>query len=254
MDNKIGLYTGFGCAALLALYLKSASNNDLKNPTQDPDQDPITLLHVNLSLVTDASQIYDLISSEEVDVVSFQEYTPDWAQVIPPAMDSIYKYNYTDVRIDPYGKAIFSKSKMENIQIYSFDDVPNPIVEIKKNNISYKIFSTYIIPPLNNISKAKASQQLITLANAIALSNQNIIVVGEFNQVYWSADLVKLRTKTTLLNSRKYQEPTNQKMAYDQMFYSSPIECILFTDINDTNLVHIGCSGTFQIKHALNPN
>ena len=52
ISNNTILYSSFGCAAALALFLKSASNSELKNPLVN-SEDKFILAHVNLSVITD---------------------------------------------------------------------------------------------------------------------------------------------------------------------------------------------------------
>ena len=72
--------------------------------------------------------------------------------------------------------------------------------------------------------------------------------MGEFNQVYWSHDIILFRTKTNLLNSRRTVNPATFKMPYDHIFYTPKLECYNFEDLLDTSNNHIGCFSSFQLK------
>lgn len=248
ISSDLLLYTGFGCAAALALFLKSASNTELKNPEIN-DEDKFIIAHINLS-VSDPQQISHIFSSKNVDAISFQEYTPDWAEIMPTILDTAFKYSYQNVRMDLYGKIIVSKFPIISNRNILFEDVPNLDVEIEKNHKEYRIVSTYMFPALDNTSRQKAKSQFSIMASNLSGSNQKLIVLGEYNQVYWSSDILKFRNKTGLLNSRRNVNPSAFKMPYDHIFYSADMECFQFEELEDTNNNHLGCVAGFQIKKS----
>ena len=247
ISNNTILYVSFGCAAALALFLKSASNNELKNPLAT-NEDKFILAHINLSVITDEGVVKNLMLDPEIDAVSVQEYTPDWAMLMPVLLDTSYKYSHQNVRMDLYGKAVFSKHPIHLVDSLNFDDIPNIDVNILKKNKTYRLLSTYLTPALDNASKSKAKTQFKALKEKINKTAENIIVSGEFNQVYWSNDILTFRNETGLLNSRRNVNPSTFKMPYDHIFYSSDMECFNFTELNDNQGNHIGSKASFQIK------
>ncbi len=248
INSNLLLYTSFGCAATLALFLKSASNTELKNPEIN-DGDKFIVAHVNLS-ITDPKQIQTSLIGKHVDAISFQEYTPDWAEVMPEILDTAFRYSFQNVRMDLYGKMIVSKYPMIKNENILYDDVPYLDVEIEKNNKKYRLISTYMIPALDNASRQKAKAQFEVLEKELSHKPQKIIVLGEFNQVYWSGDILTFRNKTGLLNSRRNVNPSEFKMPYDHIFYSADMECFHFDELSDTERNHIGCIASFQIKKS----
>ncbi|MEY3422841.1 MAG: hypothetical protein RIR48_3170 [Bacteroidota bacterium] len=246
ISNDLILCTGFGCAAALAFFLKSASNTELKNPEIN-DGDKIVIAHINLS-ITFPEQIKNALENRNIDVISFQEYTPDWVEIIPTILDTAFKFSSQNVRMDLYGKMIVSKHPIyENENIY-FDDVPNLDVEIDKNNKRYKIVSAYMMPALDNASRQKAKTQFSVIEKELIEKPKNVIVLGEFNQVYWSGDILTFRHRTKLLNSRRNVNPSEFKMPYDHIFYSADMECFHFDELNGAEGNHIGCVASFQVK------
>ncbi|MBP6238723.1 MAG: endonuclease/exonuclease/phosphatase family protein [Saprospiraceae bacterium] len=247
ISNKIILFTSFGCAAALALFLKNASNTELKNPKAH-HQDKLTVVHINLSSITDVETVIKNINESSVDLISFQEYTPDWANIIPKIAGEKFPFNHEEVRIDIYGKAVFSKYPIRNLKIIEFADIPNIAIEIVKNNLNFKIFSTYMTPALEKQSKSIAKNQFEKLEKFIKSETGGLIVLGEFNQVYWSHDIISFRNRTGLLNSRKNVDISTLKMPYDHIFYAPYFECSRFEELNDSLANHIGCKASFQVK------
>lgn len=247
INNRIILFTSFGCAAALALFLKNASNAELKNPKAN-HQDKLTVVHINLSSITDVETVIKNLNEPSVDLISFQEYTPDWANIIPKIANEKYPFKHEDIRIDLYGKAVFSKYPIQNLNIINYADIPNIGFEILKNNLNFTILSTYMTPALEKQSKSTAKSQFETLEQYIKKDTGRLIVMGEFNQVYWSHDIIALRNRTGLLNSRKNVDISTLKMPYDHIFYAPILECSHFEEINDNFANHIGCKASFQIK------
>ncbi|MBK8517742.1 MAG: endonuclease/exonuclease/phosphatase family protein [Saprospiraceae bacterium] len=249
INNNIILYSSFGCAAALALFLKNASNSELKNPASNKE-DKFILAHVNLSVITNDSVVSTLFNDIDIDAISFQEFTPDWAAAMPLLIDSAFKYHIQDVRVDLYGKAVYSKYPVVESDSLFYDDIPNVDLKILKNNKIYRVVSSYMTPALDNLSRTKAKSQFKILERRVSNHADNIIVSGEFNQVYWSSDILSFRNKTGLLNSRRNINPSSFKMPYDHIFYSSDMECYQFLELNDLQGNHIGCKASFQIKMA----
>ncbi len=251
VSNKIILYTSFGCAAALALFLKNASNTELKNPKVN-DRDKISVVHINLSLITDVEALIKNINDESVDLISFQEYTPDWANIIPKIIKKQFPFNYEDVRIDIFGKAVFSKYPLSKVKMINYVDIPNIYVEVIKNDIEFKILSTYMTPALDKLSKNIAKSQFGMLEDFVKQLHGSIIVLGEFNQVYWSHDIIGFRNRTGLLNSRRNVDLSTLKMPYDHIFYSTALECYHFEEVNDFAANHMGCKASFQVSKIKN--
>ncbi len=247
ISNNTILYSSFGCAAALALFLKSASNSELKNPLVN-SEDKFILAHVNLSVITDENVVKQIFKDPEIDAVSFQEYTPDWAMIMPVLLDTSYIYSHQDVRMDLYGKAFFSRYPLNKGDSLFFDDIPNIDINIVKKNKVYRVFSVYLTPALDKTTKAKAKAQFKILQEKIVRNTEHIIVSGELNQVYWSNDILSFRNKTGLLNSRRNVNPSTFKMPYDHIFYSSDMECYHFTELADSQGNHIGSKASFQVK------
>ena len=158
ISNETILFTSFGCAAILAVFLINASNTELKDPHIN-DQFRVSVAHINLSLITDVNDVIKVLKQPEIGVVSFQEYTPDWGNIIPLISDS-FPYSVKDVRIDLYGKALFSKYKIISHELLDYGGVSNLVVKIKKDENIFTIYSIYLTPALDKSSKLMARQQI----------------------------------------------------------------------------------------------
>lgn len=247
IDNKMILFTSFGCAAALSLFLKNASNTSLKNPKPN-DRDKITVAHINLSSITDIETVQNIIRDSTIDIISAQEYTPDWASILPFIMGEVYPYSFQDVRIDLYGKGIFSKLPINHPNLIESQGVPHMEIEIGVGKEIFTILSTYLIPALDTRSKELAKAQFVELGQYCAKEDKTRIIMGEFNQVYWSHDIITFRTKTGLLNSRRNVNPNTFKMPYNHIFYTPDVECYHFDELLDGSNEYIGSKSYLQLK------
>lgn len=247
INQKIILFTSFGCAAALALFLKNASNSELKNPKPN-DKDKITVAHLNMSLLTEIETLESILKDTTIDIISLQEYTPDWANIVPLMVEKSFPYSYQDVRIDLYGKAIFSRIPMANQRLIETQGVPNLEVEVNLGKKILTILSIYLIPALDARSRSNAKQQFIDLSHYCLSEQKTRIVMGEFNQVYWSHDIISFRNSTGLQNCRRNVSPNSLKMPYNHIFYTPDIESYHFEELRDAEGGYIGSKSYFQIK------
>lgn len=249
IQNKTILWTCFSCAFILAFHLKINSNTDLKLPKPN-FQPTVSVAHINLSLLTDYKSIEKIVLEKEVDVISLQEYTPDWSDILETLLKEEYPFSYEKVSIDLQGKAIFSKYKLIINQDFKIGDISCPHVTFIKNDFSFDLISVYLTPPLNQNDKASFEQQLIDLGNNINSLEDPVLAFGEFNAVYWAKPILDFRKNTNLLNSRRNVELTF-KMPFNHIFYSDHLECYRFEDLFDINNSIFGCVGYYQKKKII---
>ncbi len=248
LNAKILMFAGLISSGSVALYLKSASYDGLKH-TIVAGQRGLHVAHINLSLVTDIESVYEMVSDTAIDIVSFQEFTPDWAVMIPSMMDSSFLYSYEDVRMDLYGKAIYSVFPLAVATKSSPDGTSlSPVVTVTLPETKMRLLTPYLTPALDRRSGLLAKEQLQELEKIINKDTTPTIVMGEFNQVYWSKDILQFRKKAALLNSRLEVSPARLKMPFDHIFYSSSMACLRFEEINDKLGNHIGCRARFIVQ------
>jgi hypothetical protein len=241
LNAKILMFAGLISSGSAALYLKNASYDGLKH-TAIAGQRGLHVAHINLSLVTDIESVYEMVSDTSIDIISFQEFTPDWATMIPSMMDSSFIYRYEDVRMDLYGKAVYSVYPLISASKSSPDGTSlSPEITVTLPATKIRLLTPYLTPALDRRSGQLAKEQLQELGRIMEKDTTPTIVMGEFNQVYWSKDILQFRKKTSLLNSRLEVSPARLKMPFDHIFYTSNMACLSFEEINDNLGNHIGC-------------
>ena len=244
------MFVSMLASGLLAFYLKTASNSDMMFPAENALPN-ITVTHFNLSSFDKSSDNYiDLILSTESDIVSFQEYTPDWDRLIASGLVREYPHLHRMVRIDLFGMAIFSKKPIVDLETFYYEKIPNIHMTINSGLQDVNIISSYIAPPGLTGKGQTSKGHLDRLSEYVSESKNPSIVLGEFNQVYWTNEIKEFRDETNLINSRR-DISLSSKVPYDHIFYSELLECIQFYEIKDQDQNHLGITGVFQTKTSV---
>jgi len=248
MDKRKIMFAGLACSAALALWLKNASNDNLKLPILN-EEVKLKIAHVNLSNIDDRLiETLHILDKEQVDVVSFQELTPDWTNVLADELASGFPHKFTNVRIDPYGMAIYSKYPFSEADTILSGGIPSLSVDVSFGGEVFHIISTYLTPALDNKSLQQAAAQLKRVSAQVNKVNENVVALGEYNMVYWTQEIRNFRSSTNLKNSRRDIAQGNLRVPYDHIFFSSDLECIEFKELIGDQQKYLGILGTYQVK------
>lgn len=244
------MLVGMGCVGALCLFLKGESNDHLILP--DDNLSPkISIAHFNLSHVDESYEDFiKRIKSIDADILSLQELTPNWDHWLSNNLKGTYRNALRNVRIDPFGKALFAKKKILKKDTINSSGRPNIAVNIEMGNNVVSLLSTYILPPLNNSSKKLAIRQLESISDNVQKSAYPTIVIGDLNMVYWSNEISEFRKQSGLENTRRGFTPLGFEKPYDHMFFTEELECSGFEEIEDESSNHLGIVGTFQFKNV----
>lgn len=245
-NNRIILYASFGSTFMLTLFLKYNSNTNLKLPKPN-NQPTLGLAHINLSSISSADILETLAVESNYDVISFQEVTPDWDIILQEIFRDSFPFSFIDSKPDIQGKAVFSRHKMEYFPKTRIQDIDILLINLYKKDEVYKLFSTYLTPPLNQKNKQNNEKELMELSSLLTGSPTPAFVFGELNRVYWAKPVIEFRKKTNMMNSRR-NVPLSFKTAYGHIFYSPDMECYHFEDIFDETNTSVGCKGLYQKK------
>jgi endonuclease/exonuclease/phosphatase (EEP) superfamily protein YafD len=148
-------------------------------------------------------------------------------------------------RADAFGLAVYSRRKFVRIDNFYFKDIPN--IKITVGNLEKNItFISSYLPSFYPRSDMNSSNHLQQIKNEILSNNTPLIVSGDFNKMYWSADIVEFMELSRLENSRRSSTISNLN-PYDHIFFTNDLECIHFEELVDEQQNHIGISGIYQI-------
>jgi endonuclease/exonuclease/phosphatase (EEP) superfamily protein YafD len=235
----------FAACSVLCVFLKNESNGDFIFPKFN-NTDNITISHINLSNVDHPLLLIDEIKRNRPDVVSIQEFTPDWAGVLSGKLKEDYPFQYESMRIDLFGKAIYSKYPIEKIDTLNRDIAFDIGTRINKKSNIYSVISPYLTPALDKNSLNNAKLQMKNISKYILQEGGRVLVLGDFNMVYWSEEIRNFREATKLNNSRKDVVHVSLKMPYDHVFYSKNLQCVNVKDFLINRKERVGLLSVFQ--------
>lgn len=248
--NNRRLFThSFLCAAALCIFLKNASNKNLKLPEVNEDLPTFKVAHINLNSVKNECQLlFQSISKLDPDILSVQEFNPKWEKILTKELMDTYPYKAFNTRVDPYGMAFYAKSPINQIDTIYNNDIP-----MLQSNITLpdgnKIYMTniQILPSINSIMDSVQESQMTNLSEIVNKVRSYKIVLGNFNMVYWSNRIRNFRNETNLLNSRRDVSQSVLSVPYDHIFYDKALDCVAFKDIIGSAGTRLGIVGTFQL-------
>lgn len=241
----------FAACAVLCVFIKNQSNGELVYP-KDNYSEKISVCHINLSNVYEDQAMIEQLKKTDVDLISFQELTPEWASILQTALAANYPHHYQSVRIDPYGKAFYSRYPIRITDTLSGSYAFDVALEVIKNGQSYNLVSTYLTPSLNGNSLTLARTQMKNISRFVLAHPKKTIVLGEFNMVYWSDEIRQFRETTHLRNSRKDVIPASFRAPFDHVFYAEDLQCVALKDLMLSRKDRIGIFAAFQqnLDHA----
>lgn len=246
--NRRLMFSSLVACGLLCVFLKKASNQHIVLPDKN-NLAAINIAHFNLNnVVGSPDSLIVMLKSLDPDIISFQEFTPDWNTYISDLEYLNYEYVSKDVRIDPFGMCVLSKYPLNNANIYYHKKTPNFQAEVVMDDLNFTFLSSYLLPPFNPSGKVNTKAHLETIVRKVKDNDQPSIVVGDFNMVYWEKNISNFRAEAGLSNSRREIDVTSFKMPFDHIFYTEQLECTNFIELFDNSANHLGIYGQFQLK------
>lgn len=172
-------------------------------PVSENFDNKISILSINLlSSNTDLASVLELIKEKDPDVLVFMELTPKWDQELK-SLYQIYPYNASEVRIDNFGIAMLSKTKMESSVTYFDNNIkPSIIANFIYSNEPLTVVATHPLPPINSETFNLRNEQLKNIAGRRASFSDNFILIGDLNTSSFSSHFKDLLSKSELKDSR----------------------------------------------------
>jgi endonuclease/exonuclease/phosphatase (EEP) superfamily protein YafD len=248
------MFTSLACCAALCIYLKSASNQNLKLPAQS-EGPQLTCALINLSLSDDFEVTTRTIHNTTADVIAFQEYTPDWDDFLKTDLAATYPYCAVMTRIDPFGMAWFSKFPILVADTFSAADIPNLCVSIAlQPNVFVNMISVHTRVPSDAGAYKHIRQHFHEVSEHIYSLKGPVVVVGDMNLPSWTNEVMEFKLQSKLADSRRDILPASVagsvsllKVPVDHIFFSSDLECTSFQAITGARDGHLGILGNYQM-------
>lgn len=246
--RKVNLvYFTMFSAAILTLFLKDSSNENLMFYGKDINSSSLHIMHFNIIEVEETkNEFINKISISDPDIVSCQELSPSWNKFLISKLKNKYPYTISINQFDPDAKLVFSKYAFSNKDTFYLSGHPQLDVTIKFENTPINILFTYVLPYSMAGENAGNKYQLEDLSEYITNKDKTpLMIVGEFNQVYW-AKKVRTFLYDTKLNNARRSVSFAVKNPLDHIFYSKHLRCQKLEEIFDDNSNHIGVEGFFK--------
>lgn len=250
-NNKSLIYFSMFSAAILTFYLKDLSNENLVFNKNINIKTALHIMHINIFNVEESKdKLLKRIIKTDPDIITFEELTPDWNTFLINKLNFKYKNTIVLKNLDLDSKLVLSKYEFINKDTFEIANHPQLDFTIFYKNNTVKIILSYILP-YSFIGINNSKYQLDDLAEYINKnSNKNIILIGEFNQVYWTKRIKNFLFKTKFNNARRSLS-FSKRNPYDHIFYSGRFKCVELKEIYDSKNNHIGIDGYFRL---IDPN
>lgn len=248
------LFTSFGCAVVLALFLKGNFNPNFKLAAKT-DGASFSVAHYNLSSVTTVNQLIQSIFYNKSDVLSIQEVNPGIKNLLTKYLKATYPYTYYISGVD-FGTSMYSKFPFVTIDTVSLNGIANVLCSFKLAGFDENIYvlSTYSTPPIGGKDYENYRNYLSKIITWAMPIHSPFVLIGEMNLVPWSNEINYLRNRLVLKDCRRAYYPSLPNIMerpMDHMFYNGKISCIDFHELRDSSSSHIGIIGCFQRKMQL---
>jgi endonuclease/exonuclease/phosphatase (EEP) superfamily protein YafD len=251
----------FICCAFLCIYLKSATNPALQLPIKTGESS-FKVAQFNLSAQTgDKTSFLNVLRKTKADIISIQEVTQDWANVLEDSLRKTYPHQCSYLTENIYSLRILSRAPFSVCDTLFCDNVPSLILGFK-NTVKEKpvyIISTYIEPPLFTSAYKRLQKQLDTIAFKIKSINAPVITVGDYNIAASTNEVQQFRQIANLNDSRRGYRPSRIDGHFslfdvptDHIFYTNHFNCIDFQTISGVESERLGILGEYQfVKDSL---
>ena len=239
--------TSLTACVVMCMFLKNESNDTMVMPTANTEA-KLSVAHFNVSNIQDLDHLINTLNELDVDLLSFQELTPDWNYILQDKLKEHYPYNMSIVRIDPYGMAMYSKNKFAEMDTFMFNNKPNLQAELLIDDKKISVFGSYLVPEITKTSTIQTRDHLDMISYRIRDLKSPVIALGDYNMVYWANAISRFRDKAQVIHSRRDVSEDGLKPPYDHIFFTTDMECTKFENINDLQENHIGILGVYQIK------
>ncbi len=194
---------GISFALSLVLFLTFA---DLFIPLEKAQpSEGLKIVSINLlSSNVNYQDVLKFISSNDFDVVFFQELNSKWKNELEAIGDEfILKEMFP--REDNFGIGVYSKINGAYVQEVDFStvNIPSLILTVQHIGREIKIINTHPLPPVGDSYFLARNDQFETLNRIIANMNQEIVLIGDLNSTRFSPNFNLLMRNGKLRDSRK---------------------------------------------------
>ncbi len=148
------------------------------------------------------------ILSKDADILLFLEAHKPWQDNILEVLPATYQYRVEVPLDNTYGMLLYSKLKLLHPQVRYLVDDSIPSIDTKvilRSGDTVQLYNIHPTPPMpqHNPSSSDRDAEMMKIANMSRKSKYPVIVLGDFNDVAWSATTSLFQNVGELLDPRK---------------------------------------------------
>lgn len=206
------------------------SPEPLQDAEQIVDKRVISLMTVNVYQDNDKeNKVSQLLDSTSADLVLLTETNQRWIDSLKP-LSSKFPHQVQVPLENTYGMYLISKLKLIDPRVYTLVDDSIPSIDTRirlKSGDTLQLFCIHPTPPMpqeNPTSTARDAELMLT-AEMSRKADLPVIVMGDFNDVPWSATTELFTEYSGLLDPRKGRGLVNTYSA-DNILMRWPLDHI----------------------------
>jgi len=165
----------------------------------------LKLLHANvLSSNDDYERLFELVNTEDPDIIFLQEVTEHWRDAIV-RLQGDYPYNYVEAREGNFGIAMFSRLTIDSVSHIDSPPLSYPtiVATMTVDGASLTLINTHPMIPLTRPFYEARNHQIQSIADLVNQSNRPVILMGDFNTSPWTRPYRALEESTGLRNTQR---------------------------------------------------
>ncbi len=253
MGSRRILAINFLCAGLLAFYLKTTTIANISTHKSNSNQE-INIASIALNLVENDRFISSVLNDSTIHIVAFQQYNPDWDHILHTILIKDFPYQAKLIQLGQHGTALYSKIPVIHVDTFMLGNYPTIQTTFKSGLDTFNILSAYIPGQNESVPKNEIDGMYEDLRSFVSQHNRRNIIIGQFNQTYWSRHILHLKNTLHLYNSRRIIYPIVTTMPQDHIFYTGDLECYAFGEITGAPRTRIGSKAFFRIHQPTTMN
>ena len=254
------MFGSFIACSILAIYLKTNTDQDLKSPAITKDQAVINIALIDVSNINDDPEgIIKTMLESNACMIGVPDIDPFVYEFFKDTLSEKYPFVTERVGFDP-GLAIFSKYEISNQDTFFVEGLPNIIGSIQAEGDGEELYfiTSNTLPPFYTRDYVRLKKQLNRVASKALAINRPIFTFADYNLVQWSDEIHDFRGRVGLKDSRRGFSPASSNSIIgsffhsprDHIFYSGHFKCIGFENLKSGSN-HLGIIGSYQFNPTI---
>lgn len=181
---------------------------EVNNSEKTNKSDRLDILTANvLQKNKKKDKLIAIVDKLDADIMVFTETDKKWQQAIDKAFGAEYPYTASAPIDNTYGMLVYSRYKLDNPKVRYIVDDSIPSVHsdvILPSGKKIRLHAIHPTPPMpqENPSSTDRDAELMKVAKMVKDSDLPVVVIGDFNDVAWSATTRLFKQVGELLDVR----------------------------------------------------